>query len=840
MIIFEEINQNWTLSLSPRADAFTSIGTTDKYNVWRNQTVVLDTLDLPESILASVPGCIHTDLITAGIIADISVDGRESDQMWIWKSDSIYRTHIKKNSSTNRASLKFHGLDTLASIFINGRLVLSTKNMHRSYEIEITEQLSVGDVDLEVRFKAPLTDAEEQIEKLGLYPRPLDMPYNYQRKMACSYGWDWGPVTISSGIWKKVELIKWDSAYLSSVSVLPSVDKQVPTLTVRPKIVGIREGHRVQILVLDGENVIAEEIIPAELDSFTFKVPSAQLWQPRGRGDQKLYSVEVQLFHDGKILQKEVKRVGFRTVELDTSAINSPDFPGVNSFALKVNGLRLWIQGVNWIPDDPFPTRVTRERYEIRIKDMLEANVNAIRVWGGGIYESEDFYNLCDQEGVVVWQDFLFACAAYPEIPEMFEEVELEAAEAVLRLENHPSLVMWCGGNECIEGFQYWGWKETLAGKPWGETFYRQTIDQIVKELDRTRPYIPGSPFSTHSDDVNSFKSGTNHIWDVWNEVGYQRYEDYTPPFAAEFGFNGPGSWSMLTQTIGKKTLDSDDPDVAIHQKALNGMAKVADGLSREFAIPPTQGVPWYFAAALDQARAVEVGLKHFRSQNEICSGAFLWQFNDMWPAISWSVVDYTGFRKIAWHAMKSAYQPRTIAIGRVDQGAQLAIFNNTQEDWISTVQISLVDSSGNIVNQSNFDFALEAFGTTKHKLANVFPQILSLEFEGFIHAKSGGIRAARRSTLSPAKLAPKQKLMYKTTIELGVLYAEVVAVNYLHELCLLSEVIDIGTQVDSQLISLLPGDSHTFVVTGSLEALMRIEAEIESLLWSHNRLVSP
>ena len=840
MIDFEEVNQNWTLTLSPRPDAFTSIGTSDKYNVWRNQTVVIDTLNLPESIPASVPGCIHTDLIKAGIIADISVDAHESDQMWIWKSDSIYRTNIEQNSVSSRASLKFHGLDTLASVFINGRLTLSTKNMHRSYEIDFTDELKAGQVDLEVHFKAPLTDAEEQIEKLGLYPKPLDMPYNYQRKMACSYGWDWGPVTISSGIWKKVELIKWETAYFSSVSVLPSVEEHVPTLTVRPKIVGTREGHKVQIQVLDGEKLIAQEIISAELDSYTFKVPGAQLWQPRGRGDQKLYSVEVQLFHDGKVLQKEIKSVGFRTIELDTSALDSPDFPNQNLFAIKVNGLRLWIKGVNWIPDDPFPTRVTRERYEMRIKDMLEANVNGIRVWGGGIYESEDFYNLCDQEGIVVWQDFLFACAAYPETPEMFEEVELEAAEAVLRLENHPSLVMWCGGNECIEGFQYWGWKETLAGKPWGETFYRKTLDQVVKELDGTRPYIPGSPFSTHSDDVNSFQSGTNHIWDVWNELGYERYEQYTPSFAAEFGFNGPGSWSMLTQAIGKNTLDSDDTDVAIHQKALNGMDKVAEGLAREFSKPPTQGVPWYFAAALDQARAVEVGLKHFRSQSEVCSGAILWQFNDMWPAISWSVVDYTGFRKLAWHTMKSAYQPRTIAIGRVDQGAQLTILNDTDSNWVSTVQISLVDSAGIVINQLEVDFSLEAFDITKYKLVDFFPQISSLEFEGFILAKSGDIKTARRSTLRPAKLSPKQELTYQTKISSGALYVEVVALNYLHELCLLSEVIATGTQVDSQLISLLPGDTHTFIVTGSLETLVKVETAVESLLWSHNRLVNP
>ena len=839
MNTISEVSENWSLSLTPRPDAFVSDAAVDGHNVWRNAQVISSPLDLPKSIPATVPGCIHTDLINSGLIADISIDGREIDQMWIWKTDSVYRTTIPRRATKKHSTLKFHGLDTIASIYINGILELSTKNMHRSYELEITEQLRAGDVELEIHFKAPLTDAEEQVEKLGLYPRPYDMPYNYQRKMACSYGWDWGPVTISSGIWKKIELIEWDTAYLSSVAILPSVELNIPKLTIRPLLVGEAKGHSVYVRVLDGDEVVASATFPADSLKYQFDLPHAKLWQPRGRGEQKLNTVEVALLHGEEVLQAQEKRVGFRTVELDTSAIDSDEFPGKNLFAIKVNGLRLWIRGANWIPDDPFPMRVTRERYEQRIKDMLEVNINGIRVWGGGIYESEDFYNFCDQEGIVVWQDFLFACAAYPETPEMFEEVALEVEEAVRRLESHASLVIWCGGNECLEGFQYWGWQEPLAGRPWGETFYRKTIPTVVQEFDGSRPYIPGSPFSTHSEDVRSFDSGTNHIWDVWNELGYERYEQYTPSFAAEFGFNGPGSWSMLTKAIGKETLDSKDVDVAIHQKAFDGMSKVAAGLTREFANPPTEGVAWYFAAALDQARAVEIGLKHFRSLYEVCSGAILWQFNDMWPAISWAVLDYTGYRKLAWHAMKAAYQPRTITIGRVDQGAQLTIINDTQHDWQSKATVTLIDASGAVIGETNFDFSLTAFGVSRKPLIEVFPQIAGLNFEGFLLATTDGVRAARRTTLNPAKASPKQKLEIETRIDSNTLEVKVTAVNYVHELSLLSEVVDLGTQVDSQIVSLLPGESHTFEVSGSLPVLERIQNQIPELLWSHNRVVN-
>ena len=834
-----DVATGWSLSLTPRPDAFAASAAVDGHNVWRKDSTILSPLDLPPSIPANVPGCIHTDLIAAGLIADISVDGREADQMWIWKTDSIYRTVIKRTESRKNSTLKFLGLDTIATIFVNGVARLQTKNMHRSYEINISAELAEGDVQLEVHFKAPLSDAEEQVEKLGLYPRPYDMPYNYQRKMACSYGWDWGPITISSGIWKKVQLIQWDSAYLSSVAVLPTVINAVPHLSVKPVVKGETKDHRIRVRVMDGTMEVASHLFSAELSAFEFDLPNAELWQPRGRGEQKLYTVETTLFNGDEALQSESKQIGFRTVELDTSAINSAEYPDKHMFAIKVTGKRLWIRGANWIPDDPFPMRVTRERYEQRIKDMLEVNINGIRVWGGGIYESEDFYNFCDQQGIVVWQDFLFACAAYPETPEMFEEVALEVEEAVRRLENHPSLVIWCGGNECLEGFQYWGWQETLAGRPWGETFYRQTIPTVVSRVDGSRPYIPGSPFSSDSEDVKSFNSGTNHIWDVWNELGYERYEQYTPSFAAEFGFNGPGSWSMLTRAIGKETLDSNDIDVAIHQKAFDGMSKIAAGLTREFAVPPTTGVAWYFAAALDQARAVEIGLKHFRSLYEVCSGAILWQFNDMWPAISWAVLDYTGYRKLAWHAMKAAYQPRTITIGRVDQGAQLTIINDTLEKWESSALVSLVDSSGVTVDSTTVKFSLEAFEVSRSALVEIFPRIGTLDYEGFLHVDAGEVRVARRTTLNPAKVAPAQDLSSSVHRSEGSLKVTVTAHNYIHELSLLTEVIDLGTQVDTQLVSLLPGQSHTFVVTANEDALAQIEQQVSEILWSHNRVVA-
>ena len=470
---------------------------------------------------------------------------------------------------------------------------------------------------------------------------------------------------------------------------------------------------------------------------------------------------------------------------------------------------------------------------------MLEVNINGIRVWGGGIYESEYFYNFCDEEGIVVWQDFLFACAAYPETPEMFEEVKAEVDENVRRLSSHPSLVIWCGGNECIEGFQYWGWQPDLAGRPWGDTFYRQTIPNTLRTIDSTRPYIPGSPFSTASDDVRSFNSGTNHIWDVWNETGYERYEQYQPAFAAEFGFNGPGSWSMLTRAIGAEDLDSTTPEVAYYQRAFDGMTKIASGLSREFANPPTSGHAWYFAAALDQARAVEIGLKHFRSLYETCSGSVLWQFNDMWPAISWAVLDHTGFRKLAWHAMKAAYRPRTLIVGRVDQGAQITLLNDHPEKWSPRVEVFLIDKSGQVVSEHLLEIELNRYSVFRTPATELFPEIADGQFEGFILASAPEVRVSRRTTLKPAAESPAHDLKHSTEIKDGKLHVEVTANTYIHELSILPEIFALGTQVESQNVSLLPGEKHTFIISGNESDLHQISEQADQILWSHNRIVN-
>ena len=769
---------------------------------------------------ATVPGSIHTDLIAAGVIGDIRTTGSEAEQEWIRNTDSTYRVNIPAQSSAHH-ELNFLGLDTLATVSINGDKKLTTENMHRSYSIAID---ATQNLDLQIDFKAPLPEALKRQSEQGIYPNPYNMPYNYFRKMACSFGWDWGPITGTSGIWKPIVLTSWDEGVIDSVTLIGDVVNSIPVLTVAS--VGRGASKKLKIKVSGNHRADFETVINSR-DSF--ELSGFDLWHPRGFGDPTMYTVTISLLNSiGEVIDQHTKYVGFRKVELDQGKFDDREM-----FAILVNGTRVWARGVNWIPDDPFPHRVSRAHYEKKIDDLFSVEVNAIRVWGGGIYESDDFYDLCDEKGIIVWQDFLFACAAYPENESFEAEVRAEATEAISRLANHPSLVLWCGGNECIEGFQHWGWQEPLASKAWGSKYYYEVLPQLLQEIDGTRTYIPGSPFSTLSEDVKDFSSGTNHIWDVWNERGYQRYEEYSPSFAAEFGYNGPGSWHTLTQAIGKNTLDSRDPDLATHQKAFDGMYKVAAGLMREFVPEFVAGPQWYFAAQLVQARAVEIGLKHFRSQYDTCSGSVLWQYNDMWPAMSWAVSDSAGSRKLSWYAMREAYRPRLLHFSGVNR--ELVIINDTSELWRDQLYLIFLNEMGEITETRNMAISIE--GKSQFRLKTD----VDFKSNGYVVAQMGELRTARRVLDKPVARLNSPTADIKATVAQDLVNVVIKARNFIHEFSMLPELVVANpVTVSAQRLTILPGEQVVIEIQCSNSSdAQKVAHSVEQIAWSLNKLVA-
>lgn len=626
---------------------------------------------LADGVAAVVPGEAHLDLHRAGLIQDPFDGENESGQQWIGDTPWRYSTtFIWEPTAAARTDLVAHGLDTVATVELNGVEVGRTQNMHRSYRWDVRDELRAGDNTIVVTFAAPVPETLARAAQDGALPRVNHHEFNQLRKMAASFGWDWGIDVAGAGIWKPIGLDAWSGVRIASVR--PLVD-----LVTAPggEFDGIlnahieieRDGTRpavdlpVIVRITDPEGVLVEATgtVPAGASAglVTARVPRVRRWWPVGHGDQPLYNVEVTAAGADEGASWN-GRVGFRTVELDTT----PDEAGA-PFILRVNGEMVLVRGANWIPDHAFLTEIDHDRYARRVDDALEANINLLRVWGGGIYESDQLYDLADERGLLMWQDFPFACAAYSESDPMRVEVEAEARENVTRLSPHPSLVLWNGNNENTWGSVDWGWAGMLNGRGWGDRYYSELLPAVLAELDPTRPYSPASPYSfgeyRHPNDE---RYGTMHIWDVWNREDYTAYARYKPRFLSEFGFQGPPAWSTLTRVVHDEPLDPFGRQMLVHQKAHHGNVKLERGW-RGHLPDPVSFEDWHWTTQLNQAHAVRFGVEHARSLTPHNTGTIVWQLNDNWPVVSWAAVDHDEHRKPLWYALRAAYAPRLATI---------------------------------------------------------------------------------------------------------------------------------------------------------------------------------
>ncbi|MGY5106869.1 glycoside hydrolase family 2 protein, partial [Streptomyces sp. 900105245] len=440
-------------------------------------------------IPARVPGCVHTDLLAAGLIPDPFLGTNEHEVEWVGRRSWTYEIPLPATQSTHeRTDLVFDGIDTAARITLDGKPLARTRNMHRSYRFDVTGRSG----ELRVEFASAYEEAQSVRELTGERPNVYPAPSQYIRKMACSFGWDWGPTVVTAGLWRPVRVERWSTARLAQVRPLVTVDESTGRVELRVEVE--RTGHgagRPLTARASVAGVEAQESVEGDTATLVLDVPDVRLWWPRGYGEQPLYNVDLTLLDGTEELDTWQRRVGFRTVEIDRST----DDHGTG-FTFVVNGVRVFVRGINWIPDDVLPSRVTPERYRTRLTQAAEANVDLVRIWGGGIYESDDFYDACDELGLLVWQDFPFACSAYPEEQPLRGEVEAEARENVCRLMPHPSLVLWNGNNENLPAYTDWGWQDGLKGRSWGLGYYTELLPGLLAELDPTRPYAPGSPYS--------------------------------------------------------------------------------------------------------------------------------------------------------------------------------------------------------------------------------------------------------------------------------------------------------------------------------------------------------
>ena len=762
-----------------------------------------------KSFPATVPGLVHTDLLAANLIPDPYLDQNEKKVTWIGESDWEYTTTFEWTADGHdRHELVFEGLDTIATVTLNGHQIATTRNQHRTYRLAIDELLIDGPNKLSVFFASPVAEADRASLEIGYRPHTYTHPFNAIRKAACNFGWDWGLDAASVGIWKPVSLHAWSAARLATVRPVVVVDESTGRVSVNVAIDRTSDEPVVLTASIAGERSSAT--IPAGSTTATVEIAVANvdLWWPRGFGDQPLYDLAVDASVKGASVDTWTTRIGFRTIEVQLE----PDAEGT-SFRFVVNGEPVWIRGANWIPDDAFITRVDRARLARRMDQAEFANMNLLRIWGGGYFESDDFYELCDERGILVWQDFLFACASYAEEEPLWSEVEAEVRDNVTRIMPHASLALWNGNNENIWGYEEWGWAKRLQGRTWGLGYYLDLLPRLVSELDPGRAYTPGSPWSGDLEIfANDYDHGSVHLWELWNRVDYPAYRDIHSRFVAEFGWQGPASWSSIQRSISDNPLTPESPGMIHHQKATDGNDKLTDGLVAHLPLPDNTE-DWHWAMSLNQALAVTLAIEHMRSESPRCMGSIVWQLNDCWPVTSWAAIDGYGVAKPLLYALKHVYQDRLLTVQpRADSLATVAV-NDSAENWDGEYVIRRLRFDGTVLAENRQAVHVDARSaatiaideeTSTPEDAN--GELLVVDF--------GDTRAFwffaeyRDSALEAARLSTTVKEVN------GGVDVTVTADNLVRDITLLIDKVDPQAVVNDQLVTLLPGESATFHVT--------------------------
>ena len=773
---------------------------------------------------ASVPGDVHRDLMANGVIQDSHLGLNEFRTQWIGRSKWRYSCEFEVSHLADFNQLVFHGIDTVAKVFLNRHELFFANDMHLRYEVDVTGALKLGANVLEVEFESQEDWAEQKQNLRGKLPNAYSDPTNQIRKMACNYGWDWGPTLVTVGLWKDVELHQFSNKF-SEVRALPGFEDETACLSIDLSVVGI-EQELLAIVILDGKEISRETFIRSIKRDL--RVAGLQAWWPRGYGNQKLYDLQIKLCSlSGDELDSRQMKVGFRKVEIHSA----PDEIGT-SFEIRVNDTRIWVRGANWIPAHTSITEVTRELYEARIADAVAANMNLLRVWGGGIFESKVFYETCDREGILVWQDCLFACAAYPEDEETKALVSQEIYQASERLSHHPSLAVWNGSNENIWGYFDWGWQEALAGRAWGEGLYLDVIPGVLRKVDPTRPYQPSSPYSQTMDiHPNDPNHGSAHLWEPWNRQDYTNYLTSVPRFATEYGYQSPASYSTIVRAIGEDELWEDSPGMRAHQKAMDGKLKLRRAVDIRFH-EPKDFDEWHFLTQLEQARALTTAVSHLRAHHDVCSGSVIWQLNDCWPVSSWAVVDSEGQRKPAWHAVRKSYQDVFVAFTGDFHDCAIVIVNDSMQDldvdqmlyaWnFAGTKSGLRRINGKVRSGSflRFELAgdLKAFSPKDNYLSfDVMDQTYTKFFEV----------DKDLNYLAPSFSVNIRKEQQRVQIEIK-------AETLLRDLCLFPDRIDSRASISDNFFTVVPGTSKQVTVETKHPELFSLEA-VEQIIRTAN-----
>lgn len=680
--------------------------------------------DEQEWLPAKVPGCVHTDLLRNGIIADPFYGTNEHDLQWIDKKDWEYEASFdisEEQLAASHLELVFDGLDTYADVYVNGKVVLSADNMFRPWRVDIKDRVTEGKNQIRILFRSPIQEDLPKLEKLG-YALPASNDQSevggmgnkrvsiFARKAPYHYGWDWGPRFVTSGIWRECRIEAWSEVEIRNLFIRQDeVNESVARVTAVVTVEADDELNGNLVVTAAGQEWKSE----LKLDGGTnvaqleMEIQNPKLWWSRGLGDPNLYDFRAEIRSGDRVIADAEVRTGLRSVKL----IQKADQAGT-SFYIELNGTPVFAKGANHIPNDSFLTEVTEERYRHEIASAAESNMNMLRVWGGGIYEEKIFYDLCDEYGLMVWQDFMFACSMYPGDEAFLESVRLEAEENITRLRNHPSIVLWCGNNEIDSAWAHydekagWGWKKDysheIREKIWAdyEAIFHRVLPEAVSLCAPGAEYWPSSPIVSLSRDKNqhsnpSTKSGDIHYWGVWhNTEPFDNYNVYVGRFMSEYGFQSFPEPRTVRTYAEESDMELESKVMLAHQKNGAGNRLIKNYMD-QYMNEPKDFPSFLYMSQMLQAEAMKTAIEAHRRNKPYCMGTLYWQMNDCWPVASWSGMDYLGRWKAMQYVAKRSLRDVCLAIEQKDATLSVHLISDISEPVTGELQIALYNFDG-------------------------------------------------------------------------------------------------------------------------------------------------
>lgn len=790
-----------------------------------------------EWMSARVPGTVHQDLLDHGRLPDPFYGMNELKVQWVEKEDWLYRTVFTVTADqlkSDAAWLTFEGLDTYADVYLNGSLLLKADNMFVGHKLAVKDVLREGENRLMIRFRSPVEETAPQWDTDGFnYPADNDHSEKrmsvYTRKAPYSYGWDWGIRLATSGIWRPVKLTFCNGAAIDDFFVRQQeVTEQVAKVDNQLEInnvISTPKEAQVKVVYAYGEQadtLTRTVVLQPGKNSLSMPawIEKPHLWMPNGWGDPVLYTFTATVSVDGKEVASREEAIGLRSIRV----VMEDDKDG-KSFYFEVNGKPMFAKGSNYIPGDALLPNMTGERYARLFEDIRAANMNMVRVWGGGIYEDDRFYEEADRNGILVWQDFIFACTTYPHDPTFLKRVSEEAVYNMRRLRNHASLAMWCGNNEIYEGMRYWGWKDKYSPVVWKEmtegydVLFRQLLPELVAANDPGRFYMHGSPYEANWGRPESWKIADSHNWGTWyGQKPFESLDTEIPRFMSEYGFQAFPEMKTIRMFASPEDYELESPVMNAHQKASIGNFLIKKTMALYYKVPE-KFEDLIYAGLILQGQGMRHGIEAHRRHRPYCMGSLPWQLNDSWPVVSWSSIDYYGNWKAMHYQIRRAFAP--VLVDAIKEGNNLSyyIMSDRLTDEELTLNLELMDFNGKVYRKQKVDGLLPA-NTSKLFYQELVEQALAGRDSAttFMHmvvkSKKGEVLSDEIYYFAHPKdqFLPKTPLHWQVKQKKGYCEVTVKADKLARDIFI--EVPVQGVRFSDNFFDLLPGQKKKVIIT--------------------------